>query len=195
RLCAVRRLHPLLWSAGLHLDAARRLRPATIHLRPAGRVSASGLRPERLLLALSHVVVAAFPRPRDHPQLRAAGPRLPVRSKSRAMSRYRRMCVSPTAHVRRRTARAAAVAMAALALAGCSSFGYGQPDKPIEPNVVPADYKGGLISFLQNNPSGLIGAREAALSPPELKAFGNESRYVACVRVAGPDWRKDKMIV
>ena len=111
------------------------------------------------------------------------------------MSRYRRMCVSPTAHVRRRTARAAAVAMAALALAGCSSFGYGQPDKPIEPNVVPADYKGGLISFLQNNPSGLIGAREAALSPPELKAFGNESRYVACVRVAGPDWRKDKMIV
>ena len=85
--------------------------------------------------------------------------------------------------------------MAALALAGCSMFGSGQPDKPVDPNVFPADYKGSVMTFLQTNPFGLTGAREASLSPPELKAFGNDSRYVACLRVVGADWRKDKMIV
>jgi len=91
--------------------------------------------------------------------------------------------------------RKAARALAALALAGCSSFGFGQDPKPIDPNILPADYKASLMAFLQNNPFGLVGAREASLAPPELKAFGNDSRYVACLRVAGPDWRKDKMIV
>jgi hypothetical protein len=61
--------------------------------------------------------------------------------------------------------------------------------------LLPADYKAGLMTFLRTNPFNLVGAREAALSPPELKAFGNESRYVACLRVAGPDWRKEKMVV
>jgi hypothetical protein len=90
----------------------------------------------------------------------------------------------------------AAVWLTALALAGCSSFGFGQSDpKPVDPNVFPADYKPGLIAFLQNNPFGLVGTREASLSAPELKPFGQENRYVACLRVAGPDWRKDKMVV
>jgi hypothetical protein len=92
--------------------------------------------------------------------------------------------------------RTAAGAILALALTGCSSFGIGQPDPaPVDANTLPADYKSGLLTFLQTNPFNLVGAREAALSPPELKAFGNESRYVACLRVAGPDWRKEKMIV
>ncbi len=85
--------------------------------------------------------------------------------------------------------------MAALALAGCSSFGGGRADTPIDPNVFPADYKAGLLAFLTTNPTGFIATREALLSPPELKPFGNESRYVACLRVTGPDGRKDKMIV
>ena len=91
--------------------------------------------------------------------------------------------------------RAAAIGLAALALAGCSSFGGGQPEKPDEPNVFPADYKAGLMAFLSSNPYGLVGAREAALSAPELKAFGTERRYVVCLRTAGPDWRKEKMVV
>jgi hypothetical protein len=115
------------------------------------------------------------------------------------MSRYRRIYSSPTACRPHRTwlcaGQAAAIGTAALALAACSSFGYGQAEKPVEPNVFPADYKPGLMAFLQNNAFGLVGAREAALSQPELKAFGTENRYVACLRVAGPDWRKDKMIV
>jgi hypothetical protein len=93
--------------------------------------------------------------------------------------------------------RTVACTLAALALAACSSFGFGggsaQPE--VNPNLFPADYKSGLITFLQTNPFGLVGTREASLSPPELKPFGNESRYVACLRVALPDSRKDKMIV
>ena len=92
--------------------------------------------------------------------------------------------------------RRVAGALAALALAGCSSFGIGQSDPPpVEANVFPADYKSGLMAFLRTNPFNLVGTREAAVSPPELKPFGNESRYVACLRVAAPDWRKEKMIV
>ena len=103
------------------------------------------------------------------------------------MARTAMMCRSPLA---------AAVGMAALALAGCSSFGFGGGDqKPIEPNVFPADYRSGLMAFLQTNPSGLVGTREAALSPPELKPFGLESRYVACLRIAGTDGNKEKMVV
>ena len=92
--------------------------------------------------------------------------------------------------------RRVAGALAAFALAGCSSFGIGHSDPPpVEANVFPADYKAGLLTFLRTNPFNLVGTREAAVSPPELKPFGNESRYVACLRVAAPDWHKEKMIV
>jgi hypothetical protein len=91
--------------------------------------------------------------------------------------------------------RAAALGMSMLWLAGCSSFGFGSDPKPVDPNVFPADYKAGLMTFLQVNPFNLVGAREATLSAPELKPFGNDNRYVACLRVAGPDWHKEKMIV
>jgi hypothetical protein len=117
------------------------------------------------------------------------------------MRRYRLTARRATAGLPRRkwlraaTERTAAIAVAALALSGCSSFGYGEAEKPVEPNVFPAEYRAGLMTFLQTNPFGLVGAREASLSQPELKAFGNENRYVACLQVAGPDWRKNKMIV
>ncbi len=86
--------------------------------------------------------------------------------------------------------------LAALALAGCSSFGLGHSDPPpVDPNTFPADYKSSLLTFLRTDPFGLVGARDASLSAPELKPFGNESRYVTCLRVAGPNWQKQKMIV
>jgi hypothetical protein len=96
---------------------------------------------------------------------------------------------------RSRRASAGGVAVLALALAGCSSFGLGSEPKPVDPNVFPANYKAGVLTFLQVNPFGLVGTREASLSAPELKPFGNESRYVACLRIAGPDWHKEKMVV
>jgi len=98
--------------------------------------------------------------------------------------------------LRIRTWPSVAVAFAALALAGCSSFGLGQSNQPEpDPNIFPADYKSSLMTFLQVNPYGLVGAREAALSPPELKPFGNENRYVACLSATAPDWHKERMVV
>ena len=89
-----------------------------------------------------------------------------------------------------------AIALAAT-LAGCSSFSP-PPANAIDPNLYPANFKATVLTFLQQNPYNLTGAISAELAPPALKSFGAESRearYVACLRVAGPDWRKEKMIV
>jgi hypothetical protein len=82
---------------------------------------------------------------------------------------------------------------ALLALAGCSSFRSDPP--PVDPNLVPTDYKARVMTFTQLNPYPLIGTREAALAPPTLQPFGNESRYVACLRMAGADFRKEKVFI
>ena len=51
------------------------------------------------------------------------------------------------------------------------------------------------MALMQQNPYGLVGTREAFLSPPELKPFGAESRYVSCLRAIAPDAQHEKMIV
>ena len=93
-----------------------------------------------------------------------------------------------------RRARVAA-AFAALTVAGCASFSAGQDQAKVDPNIAPTNYKATIMAFLQNDPYALVGVREAALSPAELRPFGTESRYVSCLRVRGPDWNKEKMII
>ena len=102
------------------------------------------------------------------------------------------MPTPPAPMGRLRRARIAAP-FAALALAGCASFSSDQP--AVNPNVAPANYKATIMAFLQNDPYALVGLREAALSPPDLKPFGTDSRYVACLRAQGPDWSKEKMFI
>jgi|HubBroStandDraft_1064217.scaffolds.fasta_scaffold29180_4 hypothetical protein len=80
-----------------------------------------------------------------------------------------------------------------LVLAHCSSFST--PPKYVDPNLFPANYKASLMTFLGTNPYGMVGAISADLSPPVLKPFGTESRFVACMRAAGPNWQKQKMAV
>src|SRR5215472_14788324 len=100
------------------------------------------------------------------------------------------------AHLRgARVAACGAVALLAIALSGCASFSAQKDPKDVDPNIMPTDYKASVLAFLQNNPYGLIGVRAAELAPPELKPFGTESRYVVCLRAAGPDWRKEKMFI
>ncbi|HUI94311.1 MAG TPA: hypothetical protein VLX44_01035 [Xanthobacteraceae bacterium] len=94
----------------------------------------------------------------------------------------------------RASARAAA-ALLAIALSGCASFGGQKDAKQVDPNIMPADYKGSVMAFLQNNPYDLVGVRAAELATPELRPFGTESRYVVCLRAAGPDWRKEKVFI
>jgi hypothetical protein len=85
-------------------------------------------------------------------------------------------------------------AVLALALGGCSSFSAPPAGGP-DPNINPVNYKGLVMTFLQLNAYGMVGAVSAELSPPTLRSFGTASRYVACLNVAGADWRKQKMIV
>jgi len=92
-----------------------------------------------------------------------------------------------------RAVSSSAAALLAMALTGCASFNAEPP--PVDPNLMPANYKASVMTFLQQNPYGFIGVRAAELSAPELKPFGNENRYVVCLRAAGPDWRKEKMFV
>ena len=107
----------------------------------------------------------------------------------------------PTGHSDTRARRAGArrlptlgAVLVGLALAHCSALSTAPP-KYVDPNLFPANYKASLMAFLGTNPYGMIGAISADLSPPVLKAFGTESRFVACMRAAGPNWQKQKMAV
>ena len=92
-----------------------------------------------------------------------------------------------------RTLPASGAALIALALASCSSFSAAPPKA--DPNVFPANYKASVMTYVQVNPTELVGIVSAELAAPVLKPFGAESRYVACLRAAGSDWRKEKMVV
>jgi hypothetical protein len=86
-------------------------------------------------------------------------------------------------------------ALPAVALAACSGLGLGPQPANRDPNLVPENYKALLLTRLQTDPYGLVGAREAFVAPPALKPFGTESRYVVCLRVVAPDMRKDKLVI
>jgi hypothetical protein len=99
----------------------------------------------------------------------------------------------------RETSRAVFACVSILLLAavtGCSEFGqWGKPDKPVDPNVYPANYKKDVLAYVKAHPAEMLNAREASISAPALTQFGGESRFFACLRVNGPDWRKDKMLI
>ena len=81
-----------------------------------------------------------------------------------------------------------------LTLGGCSSFNP-PPATAVDPNIYPANYKSALMTMLQTNPFGMVGAVSAQLSAPALRPFGSDNRYVACLNATGPDWHKEKMVV
>jgi hypothetical protein len=99
----------------------------------------------------------------------------------------------------RETSRAVFACISILlvaAVAGCSDFSlWGKPDKPIDPNVYPENYKKDVLTYLKAHPAEMLNVREASISAPALRQFGSESRFFACLRVSGPDWRKDKTVI
>ena len=72
---------------------------------------------------------------------------------------------------------------------------WGKPDKPVDPNVYPENYKKDVLAYLKAHPAEMLNVREASISAPALRQFGSESRFFACLRVSGPDWRKDKTVI
>jgi len=82
------------------------------------------------------------------------------------------------------------------AVAGCSDFSmWGKSEKPTDANAYPENYKKDVLTYVKAHPAEMLNAREASISAPALTQFGNESRFFACLRVNGPDWRKDKMLI
>jgi len=93
---------------------------------------------------------------------------------------------------------ASALLCASLLLAGCSSFG-GRGDKPKadpekDPNFYPSDYQNELINFMRGylpNANDFLGV---SISDPTLKPFGQDSRYVMCVRLDSMGG-KEKLVI
>ena len=83
----------------------------------------------------------------------------------------------------------------AAAAGGCSEFGFGtQPEKAVDANKFPENYKKEILTYVQAHPAELNNAREASITAPALTQFGTESRYFICLRATAPDWRKEKMV-
>jgi hypothetical protein len=80
-----------------------------------------------------------------------------------------------------------------LILAGCSEFG--KPEPGPDPNIFPANYKADLTAYLRRNPDFLVGITAASISAPVLTQFGLQSRYVVCLRLDGPNGRKEKIAI
>jgi hypothetical protein len=78
-------------------------------------------------------------------------------------------------------------------LAGCSEFG--KPEPGPDPNLFPANYKADLTAYLRRNPDFLADVTAASISAPALTQFGSQSRYVVCLRLDGPNGRKEKVAI
>jgi hypothetical protein len=78
------------------------------------------------------------------------------------------------------------VLVGALAIVALVSAGCEHKERPkVEPNLFPADYKSKILKVLQTNLTDRSSFFGAAISPPVLKAFGTDTRYVVCVRLSG----------
>jgi len=76
-------------------------------------------------------------------------------------------------------------AAAVAALAACS--GLREPPKPVDPNVMPTNYKSDIQKELHRRLVDPVGVRDAFISAPALKQIGGVERYVSCVRYTAKD--------
>jgi hypothetical protein len=81
----------------------------------------------------------------------------------------------------RRPVLIGALALVALASVGCSHEEHAK----VDPNLFPTDYKAKILKLLQKSLTDRSSFFGAAISPPVLKPFGNDTRYVVCVRISG----------
>ena len=80
--------------------------------------------------------------------------------------------------MRRAFAGLGLLAVAGLALAGCSGDG----NKAEEPNIFPKDYQREVFTTLTNLLDDPTNVRDAGISEPVLRPAGREPRYSVCVR-------------
>jgi hypothetical protein len=82
----------------------------------------------------------------------------------------------------RRPVLLGALALIAIASGSCDSH---KPEPKVDPNLFPTDYKPKIVAFLQKYLTDRSSFSGASISPPMLKPFGTENRYVVCIRLSG----------
>src|SRR6201987_3164459 len=87
------------------------------------------------------------------------------------------------------------VMLAAGALAGCSGLSKNQPAAGPDPNVLPANYRTGLVAFLRQSLTNRSDFRGAMISEPALKPVGTGQHYVVCVQFSPQSAVKTKVAV
>ncbi len=91
---------------------------------------------------------------------------------------------------------AAAAALLALALAGCSGFGGPKKDAaPIDPNAYPAKYRSQIATFLRQSLTSRADFRGALISQPTLMPITDSQRYMVCVQFHGNGQVKTKVAI
>jgi hypothetical protein len=93
----------------------------------------------------------------------------------------------------------AVLSIAALALAGCSSFGGSKPkpDYVVNPNIYPANYRkqiADLLTMQLNNP---IDFRTALISQPVVKPVtdGTDPHYLVCLQFPNRTEHQTKVVI
>ena len=74
-------------------------------------------------------------------------------------------------------------AVVAGMLTACAS----SEDKPVEPNLLPTNYKQEILDTLSRTLGYPTNVREAYISEPALGPVGKDQRYTACVRYNARD--------
>ena len=79
--------------------------------------------------------------------------------------------------------------LSALALAACSTT----PEKPVDPNLFPTNYRKEILDTLKNTLTVNTNVRDAYISDPVLTPVGKEQRYTVCVRSNSRDAERQYM--
>lgn len=73
-----------------------------------------------------------------------------------------------------------------LLLTGCASGGDRAAEEAAA-NVAPVNYRGDLLAFMRTYLNDPTNVREAAISEPQLRSIGSDTRWSACLRYNARD--------
>jgi hypothetical protein len=77
--------------------------------------------------------------------------------------------------------RASAVLLMAT-LVGCSGFNKNQEPAAVDPNILPANYRTQIATFLRQSLTHRTDFRGAMISEPAIKPVGGSPHYVVCIQ-------------
>lgn len=87
------------------------------------------------------------------------------------------------------------IVLTCVVLVGCGWFDQKKEEPKVDPNVFPVDYRAKIVGFLKVQLRDRSAYMGALISPPTLKPFGTENRYVVCVRIVNGSKPGEKMAI